>query len=162
MESRYESEPRFLHPRSESTHRRQLPDRCEHRLVVDELLNAMERRLATLPVELGGLLAKEPVDVGIAFVLVGSTRGHERLDPRGRVPERRTRAQDEILELLLDLSLVVRRPLERPELHANTGGLQIIGHGLADARVNDVAREIARVESVRISRFRQELFRLGP
>jgi len=38
---------------------------------VDELLDAMQRRLPALPVELGGLLAEEPVDVGIASVRRG-------------------------------------------------------------------------------------------
>src|SRR5437016_778244 len=113
----------------------------------------MERRLATLAVELAGLLAEESVDVGIASVHVGATRGHEGLEPRRRVSERGARAQDQILELLLDLSLVVRRALERPELDANAGGLQIVGHGFGDARVDDVAREIARVEPVRVSGF---------
>src|SRR5439155_10204750 len=139
----------------------ELPDRREHRLLVDELLDAMERRLAALLVELGTLLPEEPVDVGIAAVHVGAPRGHEGLEPGRRVAERGARAQDEVLELLLDLTLVVRRSLEGPELHANAGGLKIVGHGLRDARVNGVAGEVARVEAVGIARFRQELPRAG-
>src|SRR4029453_418757 len=47
-------------------------DRREHRLVVDELLDAVQRCLAALAIELGALLAEEPVDVGIAAVHVGA------------------------------------------------------------------------------------------
>src|SRR5207302_1906121 len=115
---------------------RELPDRREHRLLVDELLDAVEHRLTTLPIELGALLAEEPVDVGVAAVHVGAASGHERLEPGRRAAERGAGAQHEVLERLLDLSLVVGRSLERPELHANARGLKIVGHGLGDAHVH--------------------------
>src|SRR5262245_9071822 len=117
----------------------------------------MERRLATLASELGGLLTEEPVDVEIAAVHVGAAGGHEGLQPGRRIAERRARAEHEVLELLLELSFVVRRSLECPEPHANAGGLKIVGYGFGDARMDGIAREVPGVESVRISRFGQEL-----
>src|SRR2546425_11328176 len=102
----------------------------------------MERRLATLAVELGALLTEESVDVGIASVHVGAAGGHERLESGRRVAERRARAQDEVLELLLELPLVVRRPLECPKLRPNAGGLKIVDDGFGDAGVDGVAREV--------------------
>src|SRR5262249_29925216 len=109
----------------------------------------MERRLAPLAIEIGGLLTEESVDVGIASVHVGAAGGHEGLEPGRRIAECRARAQDEVLELLLELSFVVRRSLEGPELHANAAGLKIIDHGLGDPRMDGVARELPGVESVR-------------
>src|SRR5262245_26501733 len=155
-----EPEPGLLHARSEAAHRRELPDRREHRLVVYELLEAMQGGLAAFAVELGRLLAKEPVDVRVASVHVGTARHHERLEPGRRVAERGARAEHEVLERLLDLALVVRCALERPKLQAKADGLQIVGHRLGDARVYGVAGEVARVESVGIARLREEL--LGP
>src|SRR5207244_584059 len=58
-------EPRLLDPRSVAAHQSDLPDGRDHRLVVDELLDLVQRGLAPLLVELGGLLAEEPVDVRI-------------------------------------------------------------------------------------------------
>src|SRR5215813_11156274 len=102
-----EAQPRLFHPRAETAHGGELPDRREHRFVLDELLDAMERGLAALPVELGRLLPKEPVDIGIAAVHVRATRHYEGLEPGRRVAERGTRAEHKVLEGLLDLALVV-------------------------------------------------------
>src|SRR6266849_8688118 len=121
----------------------------------------MEHRLTTLAIELGYLLAEEPVDVWVAAIHIGATPGHERLEPGRRTAERGARAQNEVLERLLDLSLVVRRPLERPKPHANAGGLKIVDHGFGDARVHGVASEVPGVESVGISRIREELLGAG-
>ena len=46
----------------------ELVDRRDHRLLVDELLDTLEHRLALGAVELVRLLAKEPVYVRIAAV----------------------------------------------------------------------------------------------
>src|SRR5499426_4697284 len=82
-----EPEPRLFDARPEAAHRSELPDRGEHRLVVDELLDAVQRRLAPLAVELGRLLSEEPVDVGIATVHEGAAGDHEGLEADRRVAE---------------------------------------------------------------------------
>src|SRR5262245_27513573 len=64
---------------------RQLPDRQVHRLVVDELLDAVKDRFALLAVQLAGLLGEEPVDVRIASISVAPGRDGERLEPGGRI-----------------------------------------------------------------------------
>jgi hypothetical protein len=66
---------------------------------VDELLDAVQRGLAPLRVEIARLLQEEPVDVGIASVDVGAARGDERFDSRGGVAEGAAAALDEALEL---------------------------------------------------------------
>src|SRR5262245_31655681 len=108
-----EPEARLRDPRTKAAHGGELPDRSEHRLVVHELLDAVQGRLAALAVELRRLLPEEAVDVGITAVHVGAAGHDERFEASRRVAERGTRAQHEILERLLDLSLVVGRPLER-------------------------------------------------
>ena len=46
---------------------------------MDELLDTLQRGLATLRIDLAGLLADEPFDVGIGPVLEGAAGGHERM-----------------------------------------------------------------------------------
>src|SRR3989441_6542717 len=60
-----EAHPRFRDARTHSLQEGQLPDRKDHGLVVDQLLDAMEGRLSLLRVELTRLLLEEPVDVGV-------------------------------------------------------------------------------------------------
>ena len=60
--------------------------------LVDQLLDPLQRGLAALGVELGGLLLEQPVDVGVAAVDVGAAGGDEGLQPRGRVAEGAARA----------------------------------------------------------------------
>lgn len=73
-----------MRPRQDSATRGARPCRsvsCQiHRLVVDELLDAMEDRFALLAVQLAGLLGEEPVDVRIASVGVAPARDGERLE----------------------------------------------------------------------------------
>ena len=86
-----------------------------HDLLVDQLLDAMEERLALLRVQLARLLPEEPVDVGVSAVGEGAARDRERLDPGGRVAEDAAQAVDDVLELLLLVRLEERRALERAE-----------------------------------------------
>src|SRR5262245_51026126 len=72
-----EAEAGLCHARALGVDEAQLPDRRVHDLVVHHLLDALQRRLAPLAVELAGLLTKEPVDVGIAAVDVRPARHHE-------------------------------------------------------------------------------------
>src|SRR6266508_830162 len=57
----------------------QLPDRREHGLVVHELLELVEDRLAALGVQLGRLLAEEAFDVRVTAIAVEAE-----LDPKRR------------------------------------------------------------------------------
>src|SRR2546428_8136101 len=79
--------PRLGDARTVPLQERELPDREVHGLLVDQLLDAMQNRLALLPVELGRLLSEEAVDVRIATIGVDAARDRERLDPGGGVAE---------------------------------------------------------------------------
>src|SRR5262249_40407612 len=127
-----EPEARLLDFRPVAAHRGELHDRGEHRLVVDQLLDALQRGLAALAVELRRLLAEEAIDVRVAAVDVRATDDDERLEPGRGAAEGRARAQYQALELLLDLPLVVGGALEGLELRADAGRAEIVHHGLGD------------------------------
>src|SRR6266581_2841797 len=80
---RDEAEPRLLHTWADPLQKGELPDRKDHGLFVDQLLDAMEERLPLFRIELARLLLEEPVDVGISPVGVGAARDDERLDAGG-------------------------------------------------------------------------------
>src|SRR5207244_282856 len=63
-----QAEARLAHARAVAVQERELPDRQVHDLVVHELLNLVEERLALLRVRLAGLLAAETVDICVPFV----------------------------------------------------------------------------------------------
>ena len=99
-------------PRPESSTRRPtplrppiFPDRREHRLLVNELLEVPQGRAPPLGVHLRRLFPEESVDVVIAAVDIGAARGHEGLNARGRIAEGAAGALDEVLELLLGVPL---------------------------------------------------------
>src|SRR6266852_3185065 len=118
---RDETEPRLRHARTHALQERELPDGQDHGLVVDQLLDSMEQRLALLRVELTCLLLEEPVDVGVSPVGVGATRDHERLHPGGGVAEDAAQPVDDVLQPLLLIRREEPRPLERakPALDAD-------------------------------------------
>src|SRR4029434_2054908 len=97
-----ESDPRLLHPGPHAIQGGVLPDRRDHHLLVQELLDAVQDRLALLRIELACLLPKEPVDVGIAAVNVGAASNHQGLESRGRVSGGDGVSLDETSVLLLD------------------------------------------------------------
>src|SRR5712692_9494135 len=82
-----EADARLFHARADPAEAGDQPDRREHHLVVDELLDAVQGGLAAFDVEVARLLAEEAVDVAVASGRVGAAAGHEGLDPRGRVAE---------------------------------------------------------------------------
>jgi hypothetical protein len=82
---------------------------------VHELLDAVQQRLALLGIPLGGLIAEERVDVGIAAVGEAAGRRGERLDAGRRVAADATEPVDQVPELLLLIRLEERRALEGPE-----------------------------------------------
>src|SRR5215472_4156930 len=146
-----EAEPRFGHSRALRMDEAELPDRRIHRLVVHELLDAMQRRLAPLAVELACLLAEEPVDVGIAAVHEGAAGDHEGLEADRRVAEGAADAVGEVLQLLLLVALEERRALERAEPGPDADRSEIVGYRLAHGGRRRFAPEVARVESVRVA-----------
>src|SRR5262249_60105437 len=90
------------------------------------------RRLAPLLVEVGALLAEQPVDVRIAAVHVRAARSDEGFDPCCGVAEGGASALHEVLVLLVAVALLECRALERPELHAYARGLERVDDRLAD------------------------------
>jgi len=62
---------------------------------VDELLDAMERRLAALAIQLARLFPEEPLDVEIAPVGIRPSGRDEGLEPGRRVAERRAGPLDQ-------------------------------------------------------------------
>src|SRR3989441_179543 len=157
--ARDEPEPRFLHTRPHAAQEGDLPDRRNHHLLVDELLNPVQDRLALLFVQHGCLLTEQPVDLGIAPIGVHSTRCHEGLDPCGRIAEGAAPALDEVPKLLLGVRLEEGRQLEWPELHPDADRSKVVDDGLLDG--SDVAEVFARIEAVRIAGLSQKLPRLG-
>src|SRR5262245_48335205 len=123
---RDEAEPRFRDVRTDSLQESELPDRQEHRLVVNQLLDAMEHCLALLRIELARLLSEQAVDVGVAAVGERATRDHERLQPGGGVSEDAGEPEDDVLQLLLLVRLHEPRALERSKAHLDADGLQIV------------------------------------
>src|SRR3989442_3216316 len=133
------------------------PDGRDHRLVVNELLDPVQHRLAPLGVELGGLLPEEPVDVRVAAGDVGTAGGHERLDAGGRVAEGAAAALDQPLELLLGPAPEEGHPFDRPQPHPDPDRVEIVDDGLADVGDGGVAEVVAGVEAVGIAGLGQEL-----
>src|SRR5881296_3873351 len=115
------------------------------------------RTTALLGIELGGLLAEEPVDVGIDSVRVGPARGHEGVDPRGGVSGDAADGVDETLQLLLAEGVQHRGALNRTELRPYPGRLQIVEHRFGGAAHRGVAPEVAALEALGIAGFREEL-----
>ena len=83
----------------------------------------MEDRLALGAVELGRLLAKEPVDVRVSAVGELPARDHVGLETRGGIAEGAADDLDEVLQLLVRDALVEGGALERAELGAYSHGL---------------------------------------
>src|SRR5437660_11454829 len=94
-------------PRPESSTRRPtplrppiFPDRREHRLLVNELLEAPQGRAPPLGVHLRRLFSEDSVEVVIGAVDIGPARVHEGLNARGRSAEGAAGAMDGALRLL--------------------------------------------------------------
>src|SRR5512145_2794016 len=96
-----ETEPRLVHAGPGPVDEAQLPDRREHGLIVDELLELDQIGLALLAVRLLGLLLEEAVDVGVATVGEGATASREALDAGGGASEGGAGGLDDVAKLLL-------------------------------------------------------------
>src|SRR5262245_64252666 len=154
---RDQAKPGLGDARPDAVQPTQLPDGRVHDLVVHELLDLDEDRLALLPVQLGGLLLEESVDIGVAAVGIDPLRVHERLQARGRVAQRRGAAPDQVAKLLLTILGEEGRPLERPQLYADADCLPVVGDGLTHAGVGAVDEVFAAVDAVRVACLGQEL-----
>src|SRR5258705_7334941 len=93
-----QAETRLSDTRSVRTDRRELPDRGEHGLVVDEPLDTLEEHATGLLVGRGRQFAPEFLDVRIASVDVRAARGHPSLQSRRRVAERAAADEDHVLQ----------------------------------------------------------------
>src|SRR5438093_10438350 len=118
----------------------QLPERREHGLVVHELLQLDEDRLAALGIQLGRLLAEESLDVRVAAVGVHAVGGDEGLDSSGSVAGGAAAALDELPELLFPELAEERRALERMHLRDDPDHAEVIRHGLDNRGVRAVHR----------------------
>ena len=155
--ARDERKARLGHARPVPVDEGQLPDRHDHRLLVDELLDAVEDPLTPLGVPLARLLGDEPLDVGIGAVGERAAGRHERVEPGGGVAEGAARGLDDVLELLLAVLEDERRALEGPELHPDPDRLEVVDHRLAEIGVGAVAEVLPGVEAVRVAGFGQKL-----
>src|SRR5882672_2547135 len=98
--ARHEPDPGFLHPRPHAVQEGEIPDRREHRALVDELLDAMKHGLALGAIQLHGLFPEQAVDVGVAAVGVGAAGDRDGFQPGGSVPRRADEEIDQVLVLL--------------------------------------------------------------
>src|SRR5688572_6615381 len=146
-----QAEAGLLDARADTVEERELPDRRVNDLVVEQLLHAMENRLALLAVELVGLLPVEAVEVGVAPVRVRPARHHEGLHARRRIAERAAGALDQVLELLAAVAAEEGRPLQRSELDGDPDPLQVGHDRLREVRVSRVAEVLAGVEAAGIA-----------
>ena len=89
---------RFSDSRPHAVDEGQLPDRCDKRFVVHQLLHFFQDRRATLVVELRGLLRSQCVDVGIAAVDIGPAFDDEGVEAGGGIAERTAAALNEVLK----------------------------------------------------------------
>src|SRR5207244_12091416 len=113
--------PRLLHSRPYAVQAGVQPDRRDQGLVMDELLDPLQGRLAPFLIELGRLFPEEAIDVGIAPVHIGAARRDKGLDPGGRFAEGAAATLDESLVLLVGIPLEESHPLDWSELHADAG-----------------------------------------
>src|SRR5438876_2004971 len=118
------------HAGAVSVEEAQLPDRREHDLVVHELLELVEDRLAALGVQLGRLLTEEPLDVRVTAVAIEAVGRHEGLDPGRGVAGGSAPALDEVSELLFLELAEERRPLERTHLGRDPDHAEVVHDGL--------------------------------
>src|SRR5262245_25324950 len=105
-----EPDARLLHSRPQTGQAGVQPDWRDDRLVVHQLLDAIQRRLAPLRIDLVRLLLEEAVDVGVATVNIAAAPGDECLDSRRGIAESAAGAVDAPFVLLFGPALPARRP----------------------------------------------------
>src|SRR6516165_4345220 len=154
-------EPRLPDARPDAVDEGKLPDRCRDRLVVDELLDVIQDRLALFVVEDGCLLLIERIDVGVVAIGVGATLDDKGGEPGRGIAEGAAAAQDQVLEAFIGPSLDKGGAFEWPQLYLKPDGLKVVKNRLGDVRVRRVAVELAGVETAGKACLSQQLFGLG-
>src|SRR5262249_8053285 len=139
----------------------QLPDRRKDRPFTDELLDLVQNRFASFPVELGRLLLEQRVDIGIAAVDVSAAFGNKGLEAGRSIAKRTAPGLDDAREFLAGVSLEKGGPLERPKFGADADCAEIVDQRLGDIRISGVDIVFASVEAVGVTRLGQQLFGLG-
>src|SRR4030095_8107476 len=152
-----EPDPRLLNPRPDAVQWNVLPDRRDHDLLVDLLLDAMQESLALLAIQLARLLPEEPVDVRVAAIDVRAAANHQGFDPGGGVSEGAVAALNEASVFLLYPPLLECRSLDGAQLHANADRVEIVNHRLPHIGQRGIAEIVAGVEAVGISGFGETL-----
>src|SRR5439155_18443383 len=104
----------------------ELPDRGVERPLVDELLHLVQRGLAPLEVELGCLLLKQRVEVGIAAISVGTALDHKGFEAGRGIAKGAAAAPQEIFHCFLGICLDKGCALEGPKPDADAHRLQIV------------------------------------
>ena len=112
-------------------------------------------------VELDRLLLEQLVDVGVAAIGVSAALDVERFHSGRRIAERTAAAEDDVLQAFLGIRLEERGAFERPQPALDADFGKIVQERLGDIRIGRVAEEFAGVETVGVSRFRQQFLRLG-
>src|ERR1043166_2599827 len=130
-----QAESRLANPGTDTVDEGLPPKRCVDGSLVNELLDFVQGRGAPRAVEFARLLREQRVDVGIAAVYISTAFCHEGLEASRRVAEQTALALDEIPEALLGVALEEGRPLERPQLAADTHLLEVVEHGFGEAGV---------------------------
>src|SRR5882724_1378589 len=138
-----QAQARLRHTGPVRTDRRELPDRSEHGLIVDEPLDPLEEHAAALLVGRGRQLTPELLDVGIASVDVRAARGHPCLEPRRRVTERAAADEDHVLQAFFLDRLEEAGSLDGLKDHPEPDRPEIVGDRFRDGRVQHVAETIA-------------------
>src|SRR5882762_5998367 len=111
--------------------------------------------LALLGVELAALAMVEIVDLRHAAVRIDPVPGDIGLETRRRIAERGRDDQDDAAELLLPPLGEVGGALHRARLRADADRLEIALDRLGHRVVGRERIEVAALEAVRVSRFRQ-------
>src|SRR5262249_51686933 len=107
---------------------RRFHKRRVHDLLVNQLLDPVEDRLALATAKLGRLLANESLDVGICSIREEAAPGDERVEPGRRVSERCAGALDDLLQSLLSVLLEERRALQGTKGRADPDRSPVPGH----------------------------------
>src|SRR5918997_1514480 len=150
-------EPRFADPWPDSVDEGELPDRREHRALVDNLLNFVQYRLAFTAIQLDGLLPIQLVDIGVGAVGKNAVLHDMRLDAGGSVAERSWAGLDQILELFLAEAFDKAGALDRPQLGTDADREKVVDHRLGDIGVGRIAIVFAAIEAASEPSFRKKL-----
>src|SRR5207253_5566861 len=107
-------EPRLAHPRTNPVDKGELPDRRGDRPLMDDLLHLFENCAAPLGVEFGALLLEQLVQIRVAAIDIGAALDREGFEAGRGVAERAAGPIEQVLDLLLGVSLELGAAFWRP------------------------------------------------